>query len=146
MVTLPLDAPISTAVASPPKLIVVAVVSRRLNVVCEVVISSPSTFKSPPRSVLPVASTLKLPLSLPITKVVAELAKLTLVAVVLSRLNVVELVVKSPPSTFKSRSISTAPPTFKSVANPTPPVTVSAPVVGDDDAVVSLTLIATLSA
>ena len=52
----------------------------------------------------------------------------------------------SPPSTFKSRSISTAPPTFKSVAKPTPPTTVSAPVVGEDDAVTSLMLIATPSA
>ena len=49
----------------------------------------------------------------------------------------------SPPSTFKSKSISTLPPTFKSVAKPTPPVTVSAPVVGVVEGVMSSILIAT---
>ena len=82
----------------------------------------------------------------PTTSAVAAPKALILVAVAFSRLNAVRFVVISPPSTFKSKSISTLPPTFKWVAKPTPPVTVSAPVVGVVEAVVSSILIATLFA
>ncbi len=53
----------------------------------------------------------------PITNAVAAPKALILVAVAFSRLNAVRFVVISPPSTFKSKSISTLPPTFKWVQN-----------------------------
>ena len=84
-----------------------------------------------------------MPVVAPITSAVATPAKLTVVAFVFNILNAVRFVVISPPSTFKSKSISTLPPTFKWVAKPTPPVTISAPVVGVVEAVVSPILIAT---
>ena len=100
----PVAAPSSSVVAAPPMFSVVAVVFARLNVVVETVRSPPSIFTSPSTSksllifVVPVAA--------PISKVVAAPAKLTVVAVVFTRLKVVVETVKSPPSIFTSPSTS----------------------------------------
>ena len=66
-----------------------------------------------------------------------------LVTVVLNRFKSLVLLVKSPPSIFKSPSRSTFPATFNLAPIPTPPATTKAPVEVEVDSVVSLTLIAT---
>ena len=58
---------------------------------------------------------LVVPVAAPISIAVAELAKLTVVAVVLTKLNVVADVVISPPFTAKSPVNVTFDPTLKSV-------------------------------
>jgi hypothetical protein len=60
---------------------------------------------------------------------VASPAKFTVVAVAFNRLNVIALVVISPPRTSKSPVIVSLLPTYKSPAMPTPPATCSAPLV-----------------
>ena len=75
------------SVAAPAKLIVVALVSRRLNVPVKlVVISPPSTFKSPSRSTVALLMD-TVPVEAPISILVAAPNALTVVAFVLSKLN-----------------------------------------------------------
>ena len=98
-------APITTLDAPPAKFTVVALAFIRLNVAAVVVRSPPRTAKS--KSTVKLLLTLVVPVAAPISSAVAAFAKLTVVALALIRLNVVALVVMSPPSTFRSRSIST---------------------------------------
>ena len=97
-------APMLIEVAAPPIFSVDVLVLIRLNVTALVVISPPSTFRSKSMSTLLLI--LVVPVAAPISNVVAAFAKFTVVAVALIKLNVVALVVISPPSTFKSRSTS----------------------------------------
>ena len=112
----PVVEPMEIAVPAPAKLTVVAVVFIKLNVVAVVVKSPPLTARSPSIIALMPAvntpSTFKLfltvvipVLELILVEVLAPNA-LTVVAVVLKRLNVTAVVVKSPPSILTSPSIS----------------------------------------
>ena len=96
----PVAAPISSAVAAPPMLRVVAVVLARLKVVVDTVRSPPSMFRSPSTSRLLLM--LVVPVTAPISTKVPAPAKLTVVAVALSRLKVAAEVVRSPPLTARS--------------------------------------------
>ena len=83
---------------------VVAVVLTRLNVVAAVVISPPSTFKSPSKSNTSLATVI-VPPAAPMLIVDAAPAKFNVVAVALTKLNVVWSVVKSPPLTATSPAV-----------------------------------------
>ena len=100
IVSVPVAAPIPSAVAAPAKFIVVAVVLARLNELVDTVKSPPSMFTSPSTSKLLLIFVV--PVAAPISSVVAAPAKFTVVALALTRLNVVELVVISPPLTARS--------------------------------------------
>ena len=126
----------------------------RTSTLTEVVV--PLTVKSPPTIILPAvsvlpfeASTVKIlapptsklpstlralltevvPVAAPISIAVAAPPMLSVVAVALTKLNVVAVVVISPPLTARSPVRTVSPPTFKFSTIPTPPATVTAPVV-----------------
>ena len=96
-VVVPVPAPRFKDVAAPPTFNVVAVVLARLNVVVDTVKSPPSMLTSPSTSKLLLM--LVVPVAAPISNVVAAPPTLSVVAVVFNKLNVVWLVVKSPPLT-----------------------------------------------
>ena len=100
----PVAAPMFNVVAAPNRLPVVAFVLARLNVAVETIKSPPSIVISPSTSKLLLM--LVVPVAAPISIVVAAPAKLTVVAVVLARLNVAVDTVKSPPSILTSPSTS----------------------------------------
>ena len=129
-VTLPVPAPKLRALAAPPTLSVVAVVFTKLNVVWLVVKSPPSTLTSPSTSKL--LLTLVVPEAAPNSNVVAAPPILSVVAVVLIKLNVVWSVPMSPP------------PTNKSLATPRPPAVNKEPVVGLVESVALVTLVTLL--
>jgi len=104
IVVVPVTAPIVIVVPSPAKLTTVAVVFNKLNVVALVVKSPPSILTSPSTSKL--LLTLVVPVAAPSSKVVAAPNALTVVAVVLAKLNVVVDTVRSPPSILTSPSTS----------------------------------------
>ena len=91
-------------VAAPNRLPVVAVVLARLKIAVLTVKSPPSMLTSPSTSRL--LLTLVVPVAAPICMFVAAPAKFTVVALVLAKLNVVVLTVKSPPSMLTSPSTS----------------------------------------
>ena len=93
----PVLAPILTVVAAPPIFKVVAVVLAKLNVLVDTVKSPPSILTSPSTSRLLLI--LVVPVAAPISNVVAAPPTFRVVAVVFNKLNVVWLVVKSPPFT-----------------------------------------------
>ena len=100
--------PMLITLAAPPIFTVVALVLTRLNVPVElVVISAPLTARSP-SSVTVAFLIFRSPVVAPMLISVPAPNALIIVALLLIRLNApVTLVVISPPSTFKSRSIST---------------------------------------
>jgi len=83
----PVAEPISMVVAAPAKFTVVALVFARLKVEVETVRSPPSILTSPSTSRLLLMFVV--PVAAPISRVVASPAKLTVVAVAFTRLNVV---------------------------------------------------------
>ncbi len=98
-------APILIVVASPNAFIVLAFAFSKLNVsVTLVVISPPSTFKSKSMSTLCLIVVVPMPTA-PIVNCVVPPNAFTILALSSNKLNVVEVVVKSPPFTAKSASI-----------------------------------------
>ena len=120
IVVVPVAAPIETVVPAPAIFTVVAFVLNNVAVpVAVVVISAPFTAKSPVTTVLALRIVV-VPVTAPIVIAVPAPNKLPVVAVVLIRLNVVWLVVISPPRT--SRSKSTCKLLFTSVVPVTAPI------------------------
>ena len=102
----PVPAPTAMVVPAPPKFIVVAVVLAKLNVDVLTVKSPPSILTSPSTSKLLLM--LVVPVAAPSSNVVAAPNALTVAAVAFSKLNVVAVVVISPPLTARSPVITTS--------------------------------------
>jgi hypothetical protein len=94
-VSVPVVAPMVSVVAAPNALTVVAVVSAKLNVVLVTTKFSPSIETLPSTSKLLLIFVV--PVAAPNSKVVAAVNAFTVAAFAVSRLNVVAVVVKSPP-------------------------------------------------
>ena len=94
ILVVPVAEPISIVVAAPNALTVVAVVFSKLNVVTLVLISPPSTFRSPSISTL--LCTVVVPVAAPISTIVAAPPMLILVAVVSNKFTVVAVVLSVP--------------------------------------------------